>query len=163
GVASASPRRAKVLVMISDGLPTECSVAALRGLATTLTKRRGIVCAQVAVRPLDEECFPHHVLLDDSQIDIAVARFGRLIGDLAREELEIVAGPPVRVFTVLANEIARAGDAVGVSCLAFDAFDNPVAMPEHTLALSPSDAGTTATTDTVTAERVGNYEVTCVV
>lgn len=86
-VASASPRRAKVLVMISDGLPTECSVAALRGLVTTLTRRKGLVCAQVAVRRLEEECFPHHVVLDDAEPDIAVARFGRMIADLARRGL----------------------------------------------------------------------------
>jgi hypothetical protein len=86
-VALAAPQRAKVLVMISDGLPTECSVAALRALVTKLTKRKGIVCAQVAVRALDEVCFPHYVVLDDEQLDVAVARFGRMIGDLARRSL----------------------------------------------------------------------------
>jgi hypothetical protein len=86
-IATQSQKRAKVLVMISDGLPTECSVAALRGLVTTLTKRRGLVCAQVAVRRLEEECFPHYILLDDAQPDIAVARFGRMIADLARRGL----------------------------------------------------------------------------
>ena len=73
--------------MISDGLPTECSLPALRGLVTKLTKRKGIVCAQVAVRALEEVCFPHYVVLDDSQLDVAVARFGRMIGDLARRSL----------------------------------------------------------------------------
>ncbi len=86
-VAAASQKRAKVLVMISDGLPTECSVEALRGLVTTLTRRKGVVCAQVAVRALDEECFPHYVVLDDAQPDVAVARFGRMIADLARRGL----------------------------------------------------------------------------
>ena len=85
-VALNSPKRAKVLVMISDGLPTECSVEALRGLVTTLTRRRGIVCAQVAVHPLEEVCFPNYVLLDGA-IETAVARFGRMIGDLARKSL----------------------------------------------------------------------------
>ena len=86
-VAAGSKKRARILVMISDGLPTECSVAALRGLVTTLTKRRGIVCAQVAVRKLEEDCFPHHVVLDDAEIDVAVARFGRMIADLVRKAL----------------------------------------------------------------------------
>ena len=86
-VAAASTKRAKVLVMISDGLPTECSVAALRGLVRELTRRRGMVCAQVAVRPLEEVCFPHYVVLDDGNPDIAVARFGRMIADLARRVL----------------------------------------------------------------------------
>ena len=39
----------------------------------------GIVCAQVAVRRLDEVCFPHYVVLDDGELDVAVARFGRMI------------------------------------------------------------------------------------
>ena len=86
-VAAASRRRAKVLVMISDGLPTECSVAAVRGLVTALTRRRGIVCAQVAVRPLEEVMFPHYLVLDDERLDVAVARFGRMIGGLARRVL----------------------------------------------------------------------------
>jgi hypothetical protein len=86
-VALAAPQRAKVLVMISDGLPTECSINALRSLVTHLTRRRNIVCAQVAVRRLEEVCFPHYVVLDDSQPDIAVAKFGRMIGDLARRSL----------------------------------------------------------------------------
>lgn len=86
-VALASRKRARILVMISDGLPTECSVAALRSLVTTLTKRKGMVCAQVAVRALEEECFPHYVVLDDAAIDAAVAKFGRMIGDLTRRAL----------------------------------------------------------------------------
>ncbi len=85
--AAASQRRAKVIVMISDGLPTECSVAALRGLVKTLTRRKGIICAQVAVRKLEEVCFPHYVVLDDDNVDLAVARFGRMIADLARRGL----------------------------------------------------------------------------
>jgi hypothetical protein len=86
-LAAASPKRARVVVMISDGLPTECSVAALRGLVEQLSRRRGIICAQVAVRALEEVCFPHYVVLDDSEMDVAVARFGRLIGELARRSL----------------------------------------------------------------------------
>src|SRR5207344_398816 len=38
-VAMASPRKTKLLVMISDGLPTECTVAALTGLVRRLTYR----------------------------------------------------------------------------------------------------------------------------
>lgn len=86
-VALSSQKRAKVLIMISDGLPTECSVAALKGLVVHLTKRRNIVCAQVAVRKLDEVAFPNYVVLDDSELDVAVAKFGRMIGDLARRSL----------------------------------------------------------------------------
>jgi hypothetical protein len=86
-VALAAKQRAKVLVMISDGLPTECSVGALKSLVVQLTKRRNIVCAQVAVRRLDEVCFPNYVVLDDGELDVATAKFGRMIGDLARRSL----------------------------------------------------------------------------
>jgi len=86
-IALAAPQRAKVLIMISDGLPTECSVAALRNLVTELTRKRGIVCAQVGVIPLEEICFPHYVLINDDQLDVAVAKFGRMIADLARRSL----------------------------------------------------------------------------
>ena len=50
-VARRSRRRAKVLVMVSDGLPTECSTNALKGLVNRLTRERMCV-AQVAVCPL---------------------------------------------------------------------------------------------------------------
>jgi nitric oxide reductase activation protein len=86
-VAMAAPQRAKILIMISDGLPTDCSVAALRNLVTELTRRRGIVCAQVGVIQLEEICFPHYVLIDDDQLDVAVAKFGRMIAELARRSL----------------------------------------------------------------------------
>jgi len=86
-VAMRSRRKAKVLVMISDGLPTECSVQALRGLVRQLSRRHGLVCAQVAVRPLEEICFPHYVEVDDAKIDGAVARFGRIIARLVGRSL----------------------------------------------------------------------------
>ncbi len=87
GVAKASPRKAKLLVMISDGLPTECSVAALRELVVTLTRRFRMVCAQVAVQPLAEVCFPHYVVCDDDTIDKTVARFGRIVAQLVARTL----------------------------------------------------------------------------
>jgi hypothetical protein len=49
--------------------------------------QRCIVCAQVAVRKIEEDAFPNHVLLDDAEPDIAIARFGRMIADLARRVL----------------------------------------------------------------------------
>src|SRR5262249_9611060 len=78
-VAAASRRRARVLVMISDGLPTECSVAALRGLVRQLSRRRNIMCAQVAVRPLEAVCFPHYVVLADTQPDVAGPSVSRVV------------------------------------------------------------------------------------
>jgi hypothetical protein len=86
-VAAASARRSRLLVMVSDGLPTECSVAALRNLVNELTRRRGILCAQVAVRPLAEVCFPHYVELTDPELDRSVRRFGEIVSGLARRAL----------------------------------------------------------------------------
>lgn len=81
-VAARSRRRAKLVVMISDGLPTECSVSALRAVVRDLTRRHHMCCAQVAVRPLSEICFPNYVLLDDANLDAAVRRFAELIARL---------------------------------------------------------------------------------
>jgi hypothetical protein len=80
--ALASHRKAKLLVMVSDGLPTECSVAALRGLVQRLGRRFKICCAQVAVRRLEEVCFPHYVLLEENDVDASVRRFGGVVARL---------------------------------------------------------------------------------
>jgi hypothetical protein len=86
-VAVASRRRAKLLVMISDGLPTECSVSALKSLVGRLTRRLRICCAQVAVRPLEEVCFPHYVVLSETELDATVKRFGMIVARLVRATL----------------------------------------------------------------------------
>ena len=72
--------------MISDGLPTECSVQALRALVQQLG-RKGMVCAQVAVRPLEEVCFPHYVVLDDEDMNASVRKFGAIITRLVGRAL----------------------------------------------------------------------------
>jgi hypothetical protein len=79
------------------------------------------------------------------------------------EQITIVPGAPVRTITQLASSIAVAGDPVGVTCLAFDAFDNAVRDFTPALALSPSGAGTSKTAGSVTATVTGDYEVSCVV
>lgn len=86
-VAKASRRKAKVLVMISDGLPTECSVASLRELVLTLTRRERMVCAQAAVQPLAEVCFPNYVVLNDVSIEATVAKFGNVIARLVQKAM----------------------------------------------------------------------------
>jgi hypothetical protein len=85
-VARASRRRAKLLVMISDGLPTQCTVASLKALVARLT-RWNYCCAQVAVRPLEEICFPHYILLDDQQLDASVRKFGEVVVRLVGQAL----------------------------------------------------------------------------
>lgn len=86
-LALASPRKAKLLVMISDGSPTECSIAALRALVTRATQRMGLCCAQIALRPLDELCFPHYVEVMDDELDLSIQRFGSIIAQLIQRTI----------------------------------------------------------------------------
>lgn len=83
-VALASRRSARLLVMISDGAPTQCTVEALRALVKRLTAG-GIACAQVAVQPITDVCFPDYVLVNDEDLSDAVGRFGRIIVKLVRK------------------------------------------------------------------------------
>ena len=86
-----------------------------------------------------------------------------LVDDMPPPQITIVAGPPARVITELATPTTLAGAADAVTCVTFDAFDNPVADPPHSLAVSPSGAGTTTTAADVTVTLVGQYTVSCVV
>ena len=109
----------------------------------------------------------------DTEGQIVAARVGKAVMrcsapslglvDLSPETIDIIAGPPVRVVTQLASGIAVAGEPVGVTCLAFDAFSNPVTTFEQALGLSPSGAGTTTTADAVTATIAGDYAVSCLI
>ncbi|HEY0987485.1 MAG TPA: hypothetical protein VGD80_10560 [Kofleriaceae bacterium] len=78
-------------------------------------------------------------------------------------EIEIVPGPPNRVITQVARPLATAGEAVGVKCIAFDAFNNAVTGFKRSLSLSPFGAGAETTSETVTATLAGEYEVSCLV
>lgn len=88
-VARASNRRAKLLVMISDGLPTECSAASLKHLAVELTRRHKMCCAQIAVQPLPEVLFPNYVECDGPDTDVVVKRFGRIIEGLVKRAMGV--------------------------------------------------------------------------
>lgn len=88
-VARASRRRARLLVMISDGLPTECSVAALTALVARLTHRHGMCCAQVAVCPLTVRCFPHYVELREDDLTESVRQFGQIIARLVHKAIRM--------------------------------------------------------------------------
>ena len=78
----------RLLVMISDGLPTECTALALKGLVQRLTHRLHVCCAQVAVRPLEEICFPHYILLREDDLQASVAEFGQVILRLVRQVMK---------------------------------------------------------------------------
>jgi hypothetical protein len=84
--ALASMKSRKLLVMISDGYPTECSFESLCRLVEVLDSRHGICCAQVAVDSLDDEriAFPHFTDLTEHTPAGAVAAFGRMIQHLIR-------------------------------------------------------------------------------
>jgi hypothetical protein len=77
-----SGKRNKLLVMISDGSPTECTFDSLKNLVATLTNRHRIVCAQVAVEQMEYIAFPHFVDLSRYSLDEAVSRFGGMITQL---------------------------------------------------------------------------------
>jgi hypothetical protein len=85
-IAKASRRKARLLLMISDGLPTECTVAALKGLVNRLS-RWHYCCAQVAVQRLEEICFPHYILLEDQEFDVSVRKFGEVVMRLVGQAL----------------------------------------------------------------------------
>lgn len=78
-LALQSRKRHQLLIMISDALPAECTFASLKTLVSRLTDDYGILCAQVAVAPLEAVAFPHYLDLSQSGFDEAVARFGRLL------------------------------------------------------------------------------------
>jgi hypothetical protein len=96
-----------------------------------------------------------------AQVRCAAPTLGLLDRDPAH--IEIIAGAPIRVVTQLAKDTTTAGVPVGVQCLAFDAFDNPVTGFAQAVSLSPFGAGTTVTADSVRANFVGEYEATCIV
>ena len=85
--ARASRRRAKLLVMISDGLPTECTAQSLKALAIKLSRREGMCVAQVAVREIEEPCFENYVLLEADNLDASVARFGATVRRLVQRAI----------------------------------------------------------------------------
>jgi hypothetical protein len=78
-------------------------------------------------------------------------------------EIEIVAGAPYTVHTLLDSDRATAGTSTGVSCIVFDAFGNEVTDFSHTVSASPMGDGLTTTQDSITATRTGTYDVSCVV
>lgn len=82
--AKRSKRKRKLLVMVSDGLPTECSAEALRSLALRL-ERSGMLTAQVAVRPIATQLFRHYIEILDDDVDDAARRFARVIAKLVRK------------------------------------------------------------------------------
>jgi Mg-chelatase subunit ChlD len=78
-LAVRSHKRNKLLLMISDAVPAQCTFASLKNVVTRLTRDHGILCAQVAVAEIEEIAFPHSVDLSQYPFDEAVTRFGKLL------------------------------------------------------------------------------------
>jgi uncharacterized protein with von Willebrand factor type A (vWA) domain len=78
-LALQSGKKNRLIIMVSDGSPTECTFESLKALVEKLTRRYGIVCAQVAVESIHEIAFPNFVDLSQYSLDEAVSRFGRML------------------------------------------------------------------------------------
>ena len=81
-LALASRHRHRLIVMLSDGSPTECTVEALRALVKTLERDRGIALAQVKVDEVEHDAFPRSVDLSEDDAPTAARRFARLLAEL---------------------------------------------------------------------------------
>lgn len=81
--SAVSGKEIKILLMVSDGSPTECSWESLRGLVSKLTKQ-GFVCVQVAVDRIYEPAFDYFVDLAGYDFRTAVRQFGKLVQKLVR-------------------------------------------------------------------------------
>lgn len=78
-LAQASGRKHKLLIMISDGSPSQCTFESLKQLVERLTSVHGMVCVQVAVDAIADIAFRNYVDLSQFSFDEAVTRFGRLL------------------------------------------------------------------------------------
>jgi len=79
--AKRSGKKNKLLVCVSDGSPTECSVAALRGYVRRLEDEFGMVVAQVAVDEIADSvmCFRNRIDVRGLEYADAVSKFGDMI------------------------------------------------------------------------------------
>lgn len=87
--ALGSGHKNRLLIMISDGFPTECSLQSLTELVHTLDRRFGISCVQVAVAPMDAErvAFPDYTDLTALNLPSAVALFGKMVQRIIHQRL----------------------------------------------------------------------------
>ncbi len=83
-LALQSNKKNRIVVMLSDGMPTHCSFASLEALVKKLSKQYGILCAQVAVDHIEQIAFPHYVDLSQYDFHESVAHFGRLLIQLTQ-------------------------------------------------------------------------------
>ncbi len=86
--ALASRKEHRLLIMISDGYPTECSHESLSQLVKVLKERFRLQCAQVAVAEMDAEriAFPHFTDLTRCDARAATHAFGRMVRRLLQQQ-----------------------------------------------------------------------------
>lgn len=82
-LAVESGKRNRLIIVISDGSPTNCSINSLKNVVSMLMKHYRIVCAQIAVEELEHITFPHFLDLSRYSMNEAVARFGKLLRQLS--------------------------------------------------------------------------------
>jgi Mg-chelatase subunit ChlD len=79
-----APRRRKVVIVLSDGLPTACSVESVRWVVRTLEKEQGVRCLHAALSAEEHPAYGRRTSLA-GEIDHALVRaLGRTISALLR-------------------------------------------------------------------------------
>jgi hypothetical protein len=105
-----SRRRNRVLVLISDGEPTESSVAAFHAVARRLERDHGIAVVHVVIDQIARQAvLPRHVDLSQSSLDESVRGFATLlVGLVGRGGRAIVALPTSASASASAGSAAEA-------------------------------------------------------
>ena len=76
-------------------------------------------------------------------------------------DVEIVAGDPAHLVTTIAPDPVTAGDPATATCEVFDSSGNLIADAAPTLAITPTDPGTTITGLDAVLTRAGQYAAIC--
>ncbi len=84
-LAMASRKKNKLLVMISDGSPTECTEISLTSLVQQLESSYQIKCIQVAIDKFSTASFKDFVDLSNLDFHSAITRFGEIIARITAE------------------------------------------------------------------------------
>ena len=79
GLAHASGKTRRLLIMISDGSPTQCTFESLKRLVERLRREHGIRCVQIALEPMTNVAFPQFVDVSGLEMPQAVRSFVRLL------------------------------------------------------------------------------------
>jgi len=156
-LAAGDPVGARCTIVDEHGSP------ALDPHGNALTDETELVVGYEAPESFATDASGHVVAAKVGTAKVRCAAPSLALVDQEPEDVTIVAGPPVRVITRLDHPTTLAGDADGVQCLAFDAYDNPVPTIVQALAVSPTGAGTVTTASDVTVTTTGEYTVSCIV